>query len=55
MDTYLQAIDFSNSSEWINYLMDEYGEKLTYLAYGYCKDWGKAEEIVQDVFITCFH
>ncbi|HWI47816.1 MAG TPA: sigma-70 family RNA polymerase sigma factor [Rummeliibacillus sp.] len=55
MDTYVETKDFSNSYEWLNYLMDEYGEKLTNLAYGYCKDWGKAEEIVQDVFITCFH
>ncbi|KAA0547207.1 sigma-70 family RNA polymerase sigma factor [Bacillus sp. BGMRC 2118] len=34
--------------------MNEYGERLTRLAYNYVKDWGKAEDIVQEVFITCY-
>ena len=34
--------------------MDEYGDRLTKLSYNYTKDWSLAEDIVQDVFITCF-
>jgi RNA polymerase sigma factor (sigma-70 family) len=39
---------------WLETIMDEYGERLTKLAYNYVKDWSVAEDIVQDVFITCF-
>jgi RNA polymerase sigma-70 factor, ECF subfamily len=35
-------------------LLDEYGEKLTRLAYTYVKDWGKAEDIVQDTFLSFY-
>ncbi|MGM7703830.1 sigma-70 family RNA polymerase sigma factor [Pseudalkalibacillus sp. Hm43] len=35
-------------------VVDYFGERLTRLAYTYVKDWGKAEDIVQDVFITCY-
>jgi RNA polymerase sigma factor (sigma-70 family) len=34
-------------------IMDEYGERLTKLSYNYLQDWGKAQEVVQDVFIIC--
>jgi RNA polymerase sigma factor (sigma-70 family) len=47
--------DHSESRDaWLESIMDEYGERLTKLAYNYVKDWGMAEDIVQDVFITCF-
>ncbi|UXH44091.1 sigma-70 family RNA polymerase sigma factor [Rossellomorea vietnamensis] len=47
--------DHSDSRDaWLERIMDEYGERLTKLAYNYVKDWGVAEDIVQDVFITCF-
>lgn len=47
--------DHSESRDaWLERIMDEYGERLTKLAYNYVKDWGMAEDIVQDVFITCF-
>ncbi|BCB05126.1 sigma-70 family RNA polymerase sigma factor [Bacillus sp. KH172YL63] len=39
---------------WLERIMNEYGERLTKLAYNYVKDWGLAEDIVQDVFVTCF-
>lgn len=39
---------------WLNALMDLYGEPLTNLAYTYTRDWGKSQEIVQDVFLTCY-
>jgi DNA-directed RNA polymerase specialized sigma24 family protein len=35
--------------------MEDYGDKLTKLAYGYVKDWGMAEAVVQEVFVKCYH
>lgn len=51
--------DFSSYStlqktELVEELMDQYGEALLRLAYTYVKDWGKAEDIIQEVFLTCF-
>ena len=40
--------------EWLNALMDEFALPLTKIAYTYTSDWGKAQEIVQDVFVTCY-
>ncbi|HEX7066249.1 MAG TPA: sigma-70 family RNA polymerase sigma factor [Bacillales bacterium] len=40
--------------EWLGTIMNQYGEGLTKLAYHYVKDWGRAEDIVQDVFVSCF-
>ncbi|MGR3763019.1 sigma-70 family RNA polymerase sigma factor [Rossellomorea sp. NS-SX7] len=39
---------------WLEMIMDEYGERLTKMAYNYVKDWNLAEDIVQDVFIKCY-
>ena len=52
-------MDFSDYStvqktELIEELMETYGEALMRLAYTYAKDWGKAEDIVQEVFLACF-
>lgn len=44
-----------NKDDWLETIMNEYGEKLTRLAFNYLKDWGKAEDIVQDVFLTCYN
>lgn len=47
--------DHSEDREsWLETIMEEYGERLTKLAYNYVKDWSLAEDIVQDVFITCY-
>ena len=43
-----------DQDRWLNAIMDLYGEPLTNLAYTYTRDWGKSQEIVQDVFITCY-
>lgn len=43
-----------NRDAWLEFIMDEYGERLTKLAYNYVKDWKLAEDIVQDVFIACY-
>ncbi|MBT2661431.1 sigma-70 family RNA polymerase sigma factor [Bacillus sp. ISL-45] len=39
---------------WLEFIMNEYGERLTKLVYNYVKDWKLAEDIVQDVFIVCY-
>lgn len=39
---------------WLENLMDQYGDRLTKLAYSYLKDWGRSQEVVQDVFLTCY-
>jgi len=39
---------------WFEMIMHEYGDRLTKLSYNYIKDWNIAEDIVQDVFITCY-
>jgi RNA polymerase sigma factor (sigma-70 family) len=43
-----------NRDVWLEMIMEEYGERLTKLAYNYVKEWSLAEDIVQDVFITCY-
>ncbi|WP_107839657.1 sigma-70 family RNA polymerase sigma factor [Metasolibacillus meyeri] len=45
---------FDTPEAWLDNLMDTYGLALTKLAYSYVQDWGKAQEIVQDVFLTCY-
>ncbi|MBN8209177.1 sigma-70 family RNA polymerase sigma factor [Bacillus sp. NTK071] len=51
--------DFSSyttvqKTQLIEELMDQYGEALLRLSYTYVKDWGKAEDVVQEVFLACF-
>lgn len=46
--------DYQSKDELLQQLMQEYGEQLIRLAFTYTKDWGKAEDIVQDVFLTCY-
>ncbi|MFD1030605.1 sigma-70 family RNA polymerase sigma factor [Metaplanococcus flavidus] len=52
-----EQIDYSrkNQEQGLSDLMDEYGDRLTKMAYSYLRDWGKAQEVVQDVFLTCYH
>jgi RNA polymerase sigma factor (sigma-70 family) len=40
--------------EWLEMIMNAYGESLTKLAYNYLKDWAMAQDVVQDVFVTCY-
>jgi RNA polymerase sigma-70 factor, ECF subfamily len=51
--------DYKSMSEYekeryIEYLIDTYGEALTRLAYTYVKDFPGSEDIIQEVFLTCF-
>lgn len=34
--------------------MNSYGVELKRIAYTYVKDWGKAEDLTQEVFVTCY-
>lgn len=46
---------YSDSEEiWLEEIMTEYGDKMIRVAYSYIKDWGISQEIVQEVFITCY-
>lgn len=38
----------------VEQLMHMHGTELTNLAYTYVRDWGLAQEIVQDVFFKCY-
>jgi RNA polymerase sigma-70 factor, ECF subfamily len=40
--------------EKLVFLMEQYGTSLNKIAYTYLKDWGKAEDVVQEVFISCY-
>ncbi|MDC3415098.1 sigma-70 family RNA polymerase sigma factor [Aquibacillus sp. 3ASR75-11] len=51
----IKWIQQNDTETVIETLMDEYGTPLTKLAFSYTRDWARAEDIVQDVFITCFH
>ncbi|TKC19620.1 sigma-70 family RNA polymerase sigma factor [Robertmurraya kyonggiensis] len=47
-DTYL------DDHEWLNQIMNLYGEELTRIAYLYLKEWNLAEDAVQETFVKCF-
>lgn len=42
------------ADKWIEAVMDEYGDRLLKLALSYLKDKGRAQEVVQDVFLVCY-
>ena len=42
------------TEEALRELMDEHGDYLLKVAFYYCKNWGYAEEIVQDVFVKFY-
>ncbi|WP_233569597.1 sigma-70 family RNA polymerase sigma factor [Planomicrobium sp. Y74] len=46
--------EITDTEQWLVNIMDTYGDRLTKLAYSYIKDWGTAQEVVQDVFLTCY-
>lgn len=43
-----------NEEQWLEEIMDQYGDQLVKLSYSYLRDWGKAQEVVQDVFFICY-
>ena len=44
----------NNKEVLVEDLMQKHGNELTNLAYTYVHDWGRAEEIIQDVFFKCY-
>jgi RNA polymerase sigma-70 factor, ECF subfamily len=49
------SYDFIQSKEYnLDSLMKGYGQSVLWLAYSYVKDKSLAEEITQDVFISCY-
>jgi RNA polymerase sigma factor (sigma-70 family) len=49
-----EMVDIESKEEWFEKIMDVYGERLTKLCFNYTKDWNVSEDIVQEVFITCY-
>jgi RNA polymerase sigma factor (sigma-70 family) len=43
-----------NEELWLEEIVDQYGDQLTKLSYSYLRDWGKAQEVVQDVFFISY-
>ena len=41
-------------NELLRELIDDYAERIKRLAYTYVKNWAVADDITQDVFISCF-
>ncbi len=42
------------SNELLRELIDDYAEQIKRLAYTYVKNWAVADDITQEVFISCF-
>lgn len=40
--------------EWLKEIAYTYGDQITKLAYSYLKDWNQAQDVAQDVLLTCF-
>ncbi|MFC5734016.1 sigma-70 family RNA polymerase sigma factor [Cytobacillus gottheilii] len=49
-----EILNIESKDEWFEKIMDVYGERLTKLCFNYTKDWNVSEDIVQEVFITCY-
>ncbi|ANC77386.1 hypothetical protein ABE65_011465 [Fictibacillus phosphorivorans] len=43
----------SNEERLIS-LMEQYGASLNKLAFTYLKDWARSEDVVQEVFMSCY-
>lgn len=53
-DRYENSFQIVDRDEWLEQMMNEYGASLKKLSYNYLKDWKRAEDVVQEVFITCY-
>ncbi|RDU36491.1 RNA polymerase subunit sigma [Neobacillus piezotolerans] len=49
-----KKINRNDKDVWFEEIMDQYGDRLTKLCYNYTKDWNLAEDVVQEVFISCY-
>lgn len=57
MDGEIQEMlrDEEMREQFIERMIDHYNQQILWLAYTYVKDHALAEEITQDVFLTCYH
>ncbi|WP_261128994.1 sigma-70 family RNA polymerase sigma factor [Bacillus sp. Marseille-Q3570] len=51
----MQKESNKSQDETIILLMDRYGDMVKKLAFTYVKDMSTAEDVAQDVFISCYH
>lgn len=49
-----RTYETADAEQWLVEIMDTYGDRLTKLSYSYVRDWGTAQEVVQNVFLTCY-
>lgn len=49
-----QQMTWLNRDIWLETAMERYGEAITKLAYNYVRDWGRAEDIAQEVFLSAY-
>lgn len=54
MNVEAKVYETEDAEQWLVEIMDTYGDRLTKLAYSYVRDWGVAQEVVQDVFLICY-
>lgn len=54
MDYQNEDIHESAKEEWLREVAYTYGDQITKLAYSYLKDWNQAQDVAQDVLLTCF-
>ena len=54
-------IDYENEDihelareEWLKEIAYTYGDQITKLAYSYLKDWNQAQDVAQDVLLSCY-
>ena len=40
--------------EWLKEIAYTYGDQITKLAYSYLKDWNQAQDVAQDVLLSCY-
>lgn len=54
MDYQNEDTDEYAREEWLKETAYTYGDQITKLAYSYLKDWNQAQDVAQDVLLTCF-
>jgi RNA polymerase sigma-70 factor, ECF subfamily len=53
-DWLFRDIDEYQKEVFISDIVNQYSEMIVRLAFTYLKDWGKSEDVMQEVFVTCY-
>ena len=53
MDYQNEDTDYARE-EWLKETAYTYGDQITKLAYSYLKDWNQAQDVAQDVLLSCY-